>query len=329
MLNFEILKFYARAVLRGHFFTVGGRMLRWLCISLMVLVFGCERAKQPETATPSEQIVGLYNSTVLRLKNFMEPDGWVVSRTERGDPEHIGDSLIATGIAMASLPCAEGTALEDAVISAIDAYGGALIRHPQRNNSASMDGAWGMYYGAAYRVKNCGTIDKWKPALKAHLDFVKNNNGKVNPGGLSIDENMAYLSDLIGYRFGISAKPSEEQRSQFESYLVAWSYGVIQAHAACFRVHLAWLALETMKLLEKEPSDTTRNAFCSVTKEADMPTVDHYCGRKSLSSFVEKFEFNRWEYRHSRCGGWETPDGKTNTSPAVDLLLALRLGYGL
>src|SRR5688500_14090048 len=62
-----------------------------------------------------------------RLMEELQEGGYVVSRWSDGSPEHVGDSLIWSGLAMAVLPCDAGRPILDAILRSLEERGGAFV----------------------------------------------------------------------------------------------------------------------------------------------------------------------------------------------------------
>ncbi len=262
----------------------------------------------------------LFNEAADRLE-AMSDSGWVVSRNAENGAEHLGDSLIWTGMAMGDLDCVRGDAQEASLIAMLHETGGKIYRHPSLKTEASMDGAMGLYYGVARRIARCG--DTWSAPLIELPEFW------VNPldtsGEARLPAEFTYVRDLLGFKVGVLPEPASSRKGALEAEVSAWALGSLADKSSCFRVHLGLLALQTIEALGGSVSQTGRNAFCSVTKTAGLPTVDLWCGRPT--TFLADFKYNDWEVRSQRCPAWETPDGAPFTTPAVDLITFLRSAY--
>jgi len=253
-----------------------------------------------------------------RLMVLSGPPGWVVSRDGSGNAVARGDSLIWTGMHLATTSCD----YESPLFSAFP--DGVLYRHPAYPDRVSLDGLLGFYYGLAYRLVKCGDIDKIRQAFLPHYLYTIAHNGTLNPnepryGKLELE--FSYLRDLLAYRLGVIEKKPTNQKP-FETLMHLWTYGVLIKKAACFRIHLAWLGLRTSELLGGL-SSSGKSEFCSAQSGSDLPVVDHWCGQKSMLDWLNKFKINEWEYRHQRCSGWETPDGMGFERPGLDFLIGI------
>lgn len=285
-----------------------------------LLLFGCSKAvEKPEPVDPREAEAALFDEAVNRLE-AMSDGGWVVSRNAENGPEHTGDSLIWTGMAMGDLDCTRGVAQQEALVTMVRETGGKMYRHPSLKDQVSMDGAIGLYYGIARREHRCGAY--WAAVLEATPEFWEN---PLHVDGTEMPAEFTYVRDLLGFKLGFLPEPAVSRKGALEAEIAAWTLAVAATKAACYRVHLSLLGLQTIESLGGTISGNGRNAFCSLTKAMDLPTVDHWCGRPT--AFLAQFQYNAWEMRHQRCGAWETPDGGGLATPALDLITYLRSAF--
>lgn len=295
-----------------------------------LLVVGCGAADEPPRDEPVDPIPSLYGAAQDRLVGMLD-GGYVVSRWQDGRPEHIGDSLIWSGLAMFALDCEHGAAIEDALLAMVGELDGGLWRHPMRPGDVSMDGAVGFYRGVAWRVDNCeGSADKWRVAFAKHQAFSE-PGGKLNPSAnATLPKEFTYVRDLLAHKLGSAGRPHSDRLRALEGQIVAWATAVKQTKAACYRIHLGYQTLKTLHQLGADVSATGKELFCKTTADTDLPTVDHYCGRRDLGAWIDSFTWNTWEHRHQRCPAWESPDGKDGlATPGLDLVEALKEKYAL
>lgn len=306
-------------------------------LALVLCVFyGCGKAdEKPEPETPTDPIVELRTATVNRLVQNHIENFAVVSRHPDGLPEHEGEGLIWAGVALQSLTCEEGFFLELAVRDMITRHGGALVRFEPLGEYAggreiTADGAIGLYAGVAARIKKCPeTIAFWSETMRLHKDFLDSHRGALHPNVVAkVPAEFTFSRDLLFHKLGLAGSPDSDRAHVLESQLVVWAWGVKQTKSACFRLNLSLLAVDTIESLDGSLSQNFRNLWCAATDGTDVPLIDHWCGRKSITEYVATFKQNEWEYRHQRCGAWETPDGDGLTTPSLDLLRALSVGYG-
>lgn len=274
-------------------------------LALLALVFcGCSSQKD-EPKNPQYPVVE--SEATQRFLGMLD-EGWVVSRWDDGRIEHAGDSLIFTGIGMAALGCADGAPLAAALQKMLQETGGRLYRHPTLKDEWSLDGALGFYYGVQARTARCGEKDTWGPLLKAHAA------SQALPPFFDVAR-QALMSDL-----GLNDPPSDEARGTLGAELDGWAVAVVSQRAAAYRLHLAWI---TFELLHRPPKSWA--GFCGAVQKAQMPLLEHECGRGTLAAWAEKFEYDRWEYALQRAA-WETETVASGLhTPGLDYLIARRL----
>lgn len=299
---------------------------------LLACVVGCGAGDEPKTAqAPSSTIVALYDSVVARVDGFLD-GGWIVSRYPGGEPEHLGDSLIRSGLAMAALPCdGPGATIEAELAGRIDAAGGGLQRHRELPDDVSLDGALGLYFGVASRVRRCpGSRELWRPVVEKHVALVVELGGRLNRAAAAeLEVDFKYVLRRLGASLDIDTSAVGGAKDALEREAAAWAQTALAAHSACYRVHLGWLALRTLDELADPTSGQGRALFCAATDGADLPVVDRWCRRVSLKPWIESYEFDKWAYRHEDCPAWQTPDESGRHHPAIDLALAVREEYAV
>jgi hypothetical protein len=275
-------------------------------IIALALCLAC--AKKPKTHDPetsSSQAEATYASLVGRLPGYSE-GGFLISR---GRDDRHGDSLIFTGLAVYGLSCAEGEpyakALEAMLLS------GSYYRFPGDQDAVTMDQVLGLYRGVAKRVKKCGEASRWKAAFAAAPDFDL-------PAGFN------FVKDKLLSELGLAIAPPDAKQALLESSVALWADSVRRSRAACYRIHLGLISLQTIHLLGSRLSDLGHGSFCQATVGTSLPTSDHFCSRSHLRDFLSSFRLNEWQYRHQRCATWESPDGGGIEHPGVDYLVAYR-----
>jgi hypothetical protein len=285
-----------------------------------------EEAAQPITKSEKD----LYHDASTRLVNEFLDHNRVVSRGKNGEPANAGDSLIWSGIALYGLSCEMGDAIERQLIDEIVSTNGTLMRHPTlAADDGNLDGAMGLYFGVADRIARCpGSRDAWKEAIRLNLKYVDEHDLHLNPKSDSkLEKFFDYVLQLLAHKLDLRTKPTDDVKLLLGLEIGEWSRATIVAKKSCFRIHLGFLALKTVESLGETWPNIVKNNFCDVTRETQMPTVDHYCGRGDINEWLQKFKFDEWEYRHQRCGLWETPDAGDFRTPGLDFLVGSRLGY--
>lgn len=300
-------------------------------ISALLLAHCAKAPDQPEPSPAPGAVSRLFAEASQRLTAGYLEDGWVVSRLEDGTPEHRGDSLIWTGMAVGVLSCEDGAPVRDALLKALNDDAGKLKRHPLLPDSVSMDGALGLYWGVAKRVKRCPSeLPSWQDAFKKHRAYLADHGGLLNAASSARLEGDfdAALDGLLNL-LGLAHPPSSERRHRLGTQAAAWAFATLAKRAACFRAHLGLLALQTLETVDLPTSDAGRDAFCQATAGGGLVTTDHYCGREGLPAWVDAFSFNAREFAHQRCS-WESPDGRAGlTTPGLDLLVAIRQAHAI
>lgn len=285
-----------------------------------------EDAPQPSTKDIQKEYFDASNRAITQFLDHSR----IVDRGQDGSAQGVGDSLIFSGLALFGLPCDLGSVIENQIISEIDSLQGGLMRHPvYEPNDASLDGALGLYFGIADRISRCsGSIEKWTPAIKKHMDFVDSNSQRLNPKSNSIlTKEFDYVLHLMAYKMGVRNKPSNDTKLLLGLEIGEWARATMVAKKGCFRINLGLLALKTIEMLGESHANIVKNNFCDATKDSQLPTTDHYCGRTDMKQWIQDFKYNVWEYRHQRCGLFETPDAGGMKTPAIDYLVALRTVY--
>lgn len=274
------------------------KMLKALLIS--TFIFGCSQPKQKTAPSMSEETK--YNEINSRLVNFLDQD-FVVSH---GADNHHGDSLLFTGLAAYSLPCAAGAQVASGLATMV--LSGAYYRYPGDTDPVSMDQLLGLYRGVAARVRRCNEGGRWKAAfnvapadgLPAGFDFVRRK--------------LMAMLELAG-------DPPASLQAEMEASAVAWTVATNVVHAPCYRAHLSLIALQTIEEMGGKISSEGRTAFCDAARGMEIATIEHWCGRQDLSTALAAFKYNEYEYHWQR-GAWELPDGNGLETPAVDYLVA-------
>lgn len=298
---------------------------------------GCQTGdgRENEKNNPALSISDTYDAAVDRFTSNHLQDNWVVSRYKDGKEEHLGDSLIWTGIAMASLSCDVGAPLEDRMIKMMVDNNGALVRYEPlgeyaNGNEVTFDGATGLYYGIFQRLRRCDTHLKWGTPWMKHLEYLEANNYVLHPNVTAIvAPQFNSIRDYITSMLDQGDQPSDIRYRALEAEALTWSSLNIEDHRPCFPVHLSFLYLS---FLEDSGNllATAHEGFCYATANANLPIIDHWCGRIDIDDWVDDFKYNEWEYRHQRCAAedWESPDGWENLeTPALDLLFGISFVY--
>jgi len=286
-------------------------------ICAVLLTIGCGKAPdEPEPAPAESAEKQLFDKTADRLLGLSDA-GFVVSRWHDGRMAHEGDSVLWTAMAMGTLDCARGSLPEAALLQMLSDNAGRICRHPSlcAVKPPSLDSHLGFYWGIANRIKLCPESKPvWAEALVSHVpqDF---------PGAFDAVRQSVYGALNLG------SAPDSGRVGRLVGLVAGWAAAVNAAQAAGYRAHLGLLSLETLEASGVSIPAAKRDLFCAATGGMGLGTIDHYCGRGDLLAFVGSFEFDAFEYRFQRAR-WESPDGKLGlATPALDLLVALRVLY--
>lgn len=306
---------------------------------LFILITGCgylHKGDKPEEETPTPEYVLIYKEAKSRLfQNHIE-NGWVVSRWADGSPEHEGEGLLWTGTLLTVLSCQEGENIEDKLIAMVRANNGSLVRvsplgEYRDGREITYDGVIGLYRGISSRLARCpSSLSKWRVPWRLHLDALDANEGRFHPNApAKTPPGFSPVQDLITEKLGLGDGPSDVQIGVMVREISVWAAGVVLSKKPAYRLNLGFLHMQVLEDMGRL-GDYERNLFCANTGGADVPLIDHWCGRKDIAEYIDTFEFNKWEYRHQRSGKWEKPDGKPGLStPGLDLLVALVAKYDL
>jgi hypothetical protein len=305
-------------------------LTRLVTILTACLVFSCGSPQEkPDRLTPDEFLSAKHSEARTRLNNFLDPDPWVVSVYDNGRIEHTGDSLIWTGILLASLPCdPEAEALTLSLQQTLWQSMGEIYRHPTLPDKISLDGAIGLYRGISSQVHRCTWAkDLWREWVLSHRNFLALNDSKLNKASeVRLENGFEILLSALLYSLGEGSRPSSTD--SFAAKMTAWAAAVRFSKPSCFRLHLGYQSLRILDDTGVGISPRQRAIWCEQAAGNDVPLIDHYCGRKDIRPWIEAFSYNTWEYRHQRCGDWEKPDGKTGLeTPGIDLMHAIVEAY--
>lgn len=271
-------------------------------IAVLWLILGCAPPKPAPTPADSPEKI-TYAEVTARIAGFID-QGFVVSH---GGDRHHGDSLLFTGLAAYSLPCAEGAVVADGMATMLAT--GGYYRFPGDSDAVSLDQLLGLYRGVAARVRRCGERERWKGAFAtASIPDI--------PAGFD------YVRQKLMALLGIGNEPAPSLQAEMEISAAGWTALVNADHAACYRAHLSLISLQMVEEMGGKISSEGRTAFCDAARGMDIATMEHWCGRPGLDEFLDNFKYNVWEYAEQRCPKWEQPDGNGLETPAVDYLVA-------
>lgn len=276
------------------------------------------------------QFDGRYRELSSRLLSQFLENGYVVSRDSRGKAMHQGDSLIWSGIAMASLSCADAPRIMDSVLRSIERHDGRILRidplpSNYQGNETSRDAETGALFGFTTLSLRCPQYrTQLARAWERHHNFVE-RHGRLHEGNnpnFYINPSFQFVWDLVSHHFLGTARPSSESLHMFEAGVTLSSTNIRSRKEACYPNHLSTLLMVTAARLGMPVNHLTRREFCHQTRGLGLPLTDWYCERGDAREFLAGYQLNQWEYRHQRCTGWESPDvDPGDTSPGVDYLV--------
>ncbi len=268
---------------------------------VLELAFGCARQEKSDVrvAEPTETII----EAQARVSSFIDEYGFIVSRNAQDGPEHIGDSLLWSGIALGLLPCESAAHIEAALVDMIESTAGHLHRHPT-DLTESDDGKWGVYWGLKRYLKSCGSTNDWVALLNSHRALTATN---LHP-----------MIDDILHDLGARDNLTDATRGTVGVIVSNWAALDVLQMESGFRIHLGFL------IMDQIGSKEGKAAFCNSAVNAGMELIIAYCGNpEPLQNFTRTFRPNLWEYKLQRSPFWElTPDGAGLQTPGLDLLMA-------
>lgn len=273
-------------------------------LAIFALLVACKGEATKADDTPKEIPVS-YESAADRLLQ-MSDSGWVVSRYDDGTTEHLGDSLLFTGIAMGVLDCRRGAVPEAALADMFRRNGYQLWRHPSIPAQWSLDGAIAVYWGASKRMARCPeSITLWSDLLQAHRSVV------------SLPPSFDVLLDQVVSEATGGARPSSSRRGTLGSEVAGWALATVSQKAAAYRVHLGFLTLDVVS------APNGKVAFCEAIKDAKLQLAEQFCGRPGLSEWIQAFRYDQAEYALQRAV-WESETVAPGLhTPGLDYLMAI------
>lgn len=304
-------------------------------IVLFCLFAACSTPDKPDPVDPAEADRALYAATSAHLvEGHVQGGGFVVSRRPGGEAVHLGEGLLWGGTALWAMSCDAGRAMSAALAAMVTAQGGALIRvdplgEYEGGREVTVDGALGLYLGISRRVESCGEADMWREPLALHMAFLAAHENRLHPNvsgdGGTLWGGLKRVPEILAWRVGL--RDSAPGIGGLETLLAGWVAGRHVGKQSCYPANLGLTALLTAETAGIAPSSDGRAAFCNASKGMSIPTLEHWCGRESIAGYASSYEVDLYEMRHQR-GSWESPDGNGNTSPRLDLLVALVLLHG-
>lgn len=289
-------------------------------ILFLIIICGCHSYHAGKHEDVTQTQLATYNFIADRAVNkFVDESGFIVGR---GADPHLGDSLFFTGLAVYGLDCARGKPLSEALQHMLSVQAGGLSRHPTLKGQITLDGLLAAYRGIAKRVMVCGEKHLWVQPLLDHSRWLTDKRKQLLPFNFDL-----VFDQLLAKAGGPTVNQAPIKQAALETVVEEWSGGVIATKTACYRVNLGLIALQTLQELGRTVSDGGRDALCTVTEKADIPTLDKFCGRGNLTKWLSLFMLDTWQYRHQRCPAWESPDAK-GAEAGVDFLVGYRDLHG-
>lgn len=306
-----------------------------VCAYWLSVAVGCTSKRHEEETPVPEEVVEQRVKFEERLLAEHLTGPYVISRDEDGQPEHEGEGILWGGVARYALSCDIGVRIDDALIEMVTRRKGALVRFEPLGEYAhgreiTWDGAVGFYLAVADSITRCGGAEKWREPFALHLKYLEDHYGELYEGtGSTVPPGYDTIRVLIAFALGLRDAPTPDAVVALEA-AVAGTLTTLASDTErpCYLANLAYLSMLTGELLGEVPSGPSREIMCKASEGFDMPTWDHFCGRRHMKHWLEDFKENEWEFRHQRCGSREKPDGQGFKTPAVDWLLGVVMAHG-
>jgi hypothetical protein len=266
------------------------------------------------------------------MRDFLDK-GYVISKNA-SVPTHLGDSLLWTMIAAATIPCSDAEVLFNSVSQSVHANDGLVLRFdplPEKleSNQTSRDMEVGFAFGMTFLYKNCPEM---RSAIQAtwsrHINFIFNENNSLAKEGprtkVEITPTLRYLLlQVTQYLLGQSSGASVMDQFLLDSATNVAAIGrSIGRKEPCYPAHLTTLSFMILDAVGASVGESNKIIFCRSTQGQSLPLTDWYCQRPGAEGYLDGFQLNQYEYRHQRCS-YEEPDGLgTFESPAIDFLIA-------
>lgn len=239
-----------------------------------------------------------------------------------------GDSALFSGIAMGAVPCDKAEVFLHGFETMVEANDGGFVRnwpldseYVEKNNEYSKDQHVGVVFGLMSLKRRCPEYgDRVTDIWNKNQQFIEDTGGDYlhpNANLSKINQPIRVLNHLM------SGKDiNEGDIMDLEGFLIVGAMGIGTAKTACYPVHLGTMAIVTMWLGGRPISKLGMDAFCEQTNGMDLPLTDFLCTRISARLWLETYIPNQWEYRHQRCGSWESsPDARESETHGVDYLI--------
>ena len=313
----------------------GWRRPRWIATACLAFcLFACSSQAKPDREPAQAPLEQLYADAVTRLFEHFYDHGYIVSRSADGAAQHVGEGLLWSGVALGNLPCDRAKQVMADLSTVMTTRNGEIRRYeplPQEyaGRELNFDGETGLVYGFARFLQRCpndtgGLSDAWR----LHWEAIRRNDGQLYPGtGERMPGLFAFTTNALSVRLGLIPAVDVREQDTMEQAAASWATAVKLQRAACYRVNLAFMHIQAAEALGYPLSDLGRSMWCSATKGMGIATVDFYCGQSEILTWINAFEFNRFEYAHQRCSAWEMADGNGLETPGLDLITAMSAGF--
>jgi len=313
-------------------------MLRLLGIICAITILSCQKPKEKDPEKyllpPSNvsEYEGKYKEIKERLFDRFLSDGYVISRLN-DTPYHLGDSLLWTGILLASLDCEEVEKSFNGLTRSLDEHDGFFVRFlplPAEyvgGREVSWDGEVGAMFGWASLWRRCPSFhSQLREYWEKHKNSVENANELYPDTDARLVSGFRVPFDSISNKLGFNSNVSNIRMATLGFIMDRWTKLIVATKASCYRIHLMTITALTQDLIDRPIPSLWKNRFCNNTNGLGLELTDLYCNRSNFKEFFEEFEYNRWEYKHQRCRQWETPDSKEGLeTPAIDYLILYKL----
>jgi len=269
---------------------------------LIISLVACSHSSAKVSPIP-EDVMSTRDSYEMRLQDF-EQGGFIFSKDANGAQQHQGEGILWGGVAhYVTRSCVDVGKMDDALITMVTNNKGGLTRYEplpaeyKGGREITWDGAVGFYLSVADSITRCDGAAKWKQPFQLHSLYTEAHHGELYVGTGSVAApGFATVRALIASRLGLRDPPPADSLAALDVATGAL-YVDLKAKptASCYFANLGYLTILTARLLGHELSAPAQTAICQASTDFDIPTIDAYCGRKPLSSYVESFKENEWE----------------------------------
>ncbi len=297
----------------------------------MLLVLAIIACKPTDDIKPNPNLPGDFVGYQDRLMKEFLRNGFVVAKdTVSNEDTEQGDSLLFSGIALASVDCHYMPVFLEALEVMQADWGGYLVRinplpknYVEKSNVVTRDGASGAAFGMIKARDRCpefkdrieAILERWKGAIgESYFLHPKAMNGIITPTF------SAFLDVVNGRGIDSSDKLLMMLSAQATASLI------VAEKSACYPIHLQ--TIQNLALEEEGHSmdEFGKESWCNTVMDRGLLLTDWYCGRRTetMWAFLRNPENAANVYMHQRCN-WESSDAENKASPRVDFLLLHRL----